>query len=200
MKRLSRKLTYADVMATVAVFLVLAGGSAYAATKMPAKNSVGSRQIKKGAVTPAKLSAAAKSTLTGPAGPAGPAGPTGAAGPQGVPGLEGAKGSPAPPADTAVVNYEGPSFKGPHPGFSAVKSVSTGIDCLAVEPGVSYFYPVATVEWSMSAGLALLVEPNAREEANFCGTDELEVRTYALTGASAESYSGVSYTVFLPQG
>lgn len=194
MKRLRSKLTYANVTATVALFLVLAGGSAFAATKMLPKNSVGPKQLKKEAVTPAKLSKAAKSTLTGPRGPAG------ATGVQGVPGPEGEKGKSAPPADTAVVSYEGPSFKGPHLGFSAVKNVSIGVDCLAVEPGVSYFYPIATVEWSTSAGLALLVEPNAREEAKSCGAGELEVRTYRLTAGSAETYSGVSYTVFLPQG
>src|ERR1700710_1838869 len=46
-------LTYANVMATVAVFLAL-GGGAYAAVKLP-KNSVGSKQIKKNAVTSSKI-------------------------------------------------------------------------------------------------------------------------------------------------
>jgi hypothetical protein len=72
------KLTYANVMATVAVFLAL-GGGAYAATQLP-KNSVGAKQLKPHAVTPAKLSALAKKAMTGPAGPQGPAGAAGAAG------------------------------------------------------------------------------------------------------------------------
>jgi hypothetical protein len=54
MKHLASKLTYADVMATVAVFLVLAGGTAYAATTL-SKNSVGTKQIKNNAVTTAKI-------------------------------------------------------------------------------------------------------------------------------------------------
>lgn len=45
--------TYANVVATVALFVAL-GGGAYAATQLPAK-SVGTRQIKDGAVTPSKL-------------------------------------------------------------------------------------------------------------------------------------------------
>lgn len=49
MKRLRPKLTYANVMATIAVFIAL-GGASYAATKLP-KNSVGSKQIKANAVT-----------------------------------------------------------------------------------------------------------------------------------------------------
>jgi hypothetical protein len=47
------RLTYANVMATVAVFIAL-GGVSYAAVKLP-KNSVGSKQLKKNAVTSAKL-------------------------------------------------------------------------------------------------------------------------------------------------
>jgi hypothetical protein len=43
-----RHLTYANVMATIGVFLAL-GGASYAAIKLPA-NSVGSKQIKTGAV------------------------------------------------------------------------------------------------------------------------------------------------------
>ena len=43
-----RHLTYANVMATVAVFIAL-GGSSYAAVTL-SRNSVGSTQIRKGAV------------------------------------------------------------------------------------------------------------------------------------------------------
>lgn len=53
-------ITYANVMATVAVFLAL-GGGAYAVTSLP-KNSVGTKQIKKHAVTSPKL---AKSAVKG---------------------------------------------------------------------------------------------------------------------------------------
>jgi hypothetical protein len=80
MNRLCSKFTYANVVATLALFVALAGGTAFAATQLP-KNSVGSKQIKKGAVTPAKLSKAAKSTLKGPAGAAGPQGDRGEPGP-----------------------------------------------------------------------------------------------------------------------
>ncbi|HVO54642.1 MAG TPA: hypothetical protein VMT37_09525 [Solirubrobacterales bacterium] len=61
MKRISRRLTYANVVATLALVLVVVGGSAYAASQL-AKNSVGSKQIKKGAVTTAKIK---KGAVTG---------------------------------------------------------------------------------------------------------------------------------------
>jgi len=55
MKALRARLTYANVTATLALFLVLAGGSALAAKQVLPKNAVGSRQIKDGAVTAAKI-------------------------------------------------------------------------------------------------------------------------------------------------
>lgn len=92
MKRLRTNLTYANVVATLALFLVIAGGSAFAASQL-AKNSVGSKQIKKnavtaakiknGAITPAKLSDSSRSELAGPQGAQGPQGPKGE---QGTPG------------------------------------------------------------------------------------------------------------------
>lgn len=54
MNRIRTRLTYANVMASIAVFLVLGGASAFAATQL-GKNSVGTKQLKKNAVTTAKL-------------------------------------------------------------------------------------------------------------------------------------------------
>jgi hypothetical protein len=79
MKRILDRLTYANVMATVAVFIAR-GGVGYAAIKLP-KNSVGTKQLKKGAVTPAKISSATAKALSGAQGPAGSPGPQGPAGP-----------------------------------------------------------------------------------------------------------------------
>lgn len=91
MKHLLSRLSYANVISTLCLVLVLGGGSAYAATQL-AKNSVGTNQLKNGAVTPAKLSGAAKQTMTGPAGPTGPKGATGARGATGATGGKGERG------------------------------------------------------------------------------------------------------------
>lgn len=66
-------------IAYVALFLAL-GGSAYAAATLPA-GSVGTVQLKNGAVTLSKISGRARASLRG------------ATGPQGTPGLPGAPGS-----------------------------------------------------------------------------------------------------------
>jgi hypothetical protein len=80
--RIRAGLTYANVMATIALFIAL-GGGAYAAIKLP-KNSVGPKQIKKNAVNSAKvknksltisdLSGSARTKLRGEKGPEGPTG------------------------------------------------------------------------------------------------------------------------------
>jgi hypothetical protein len=53
-KRLRSKLTYANVVSSLCLFLLLGGGAAFAASKL-AKNSVGSKQLKKNAVTTVKV-------------------------------------------------------------------------------------------------------------------------------------------------
>jgi hypothetical protein len=54
MKSVRKRLTYANVMSSIAVFLVLGGATAVAATTL-GKNTVGSKQLKNNAVTSAKI-------------------------------------------------------------------------------------------------------------------------------------------------
>lgn len=89
MKRLLSKLTYANVVATLALFLVLAGGTAFAATQLLPKNSVGAKQLKKGAVTTTKIAKSTRQALSGATGARGPAGPSGSQGPAGPAGPAG---------------------------------------------------------------------------------------------------------------
>ena len=58
MRKMTRRLTYANVIATLALFLAIGGGAAFAATNL-AKNSVGPKAIKANAVGPAKIKAGA---------------------------------------------------------------------------------------------------------------------------------------------
>lgn len=54
MHQIRNRVTYANVMATIAVFLALGGATAVAASKL-GKNTVGTKQLKKNSVTTAKL-------------------------------------------------------------------------------------------------------------------------------------------------
>jgi hypothetical protein len=112
--RLLNRLTYANVVATLALFLAL-GGSAVAGAQVVftganVKNrSLTGVDIKKGSLGIQTLSPGARRQLrglrgiagpAGPAGPQGPAGPkgdTGATGPQGPAGTQGAAGSQGSP-------------------------------------------------------------------------------------------------------
>jgi hypothetical protein len=95
MSRTRAHLSYANVMATIAVFIAL-GGTSYAVSQLP-RNSVGPKQIRAGSVGASELhggavrsskirdrsvalrdvSLAARESLRGQEGPAGPPGPRG---------------------------------------------------------------------------------------------------------------------------
>jgi hypothetical protein len=101
LKQIRKRLTYANVMSSIAVFLVL-GGAAVAATQLP-KDSVGSKQLKKESVGTAKIKANAvnsakvlDASLEAVDFKAGqlPAGAKGDKGDKGDKGEKGAQGSP----------------------------------------------------------------------------------------------------------
>jgi BclA C-terminal domain len=84
------KLTYANVMATIAVFIAL-GGASYAALKLP-KNSVGTKQLKKNSVNSVKVKDHSLRAADFKAGQL----PAGKQGPKGDPGVKGDPGTPGP--------------------------------------------------------------------------------------------------------
>jgi hypothetical protein len=108
MTRIARHLSYANVTASLALFVAL-GGISWAAVALP-RNSVGAKQIKTNAVGSAEVKDRAlrrrdfaSGTLLqglqgipGPAGAAGPAGPKGDTGPVGPAGPAGPKGDTGP--------------------------------------------------------------------------------------------------------
>lgn len=89
------KLSYANVTATIALFLSLCGG-AYAAATITGREvrdgSLTGRDLRDGSVTARDLAKAVRAGAPSTAGPAGPVGATGAAGPTGAPGPAGQKG------------------------------------------------------------------------------------------------------------
>jgi hypothetical protein len=104
MLKLPRRLSYANVMATVAVFLAL-GGTGYAAITITGKNvkngsltgvdiknsSLNTRDVKNGSLLANDFKAG--QIPAGPRGPAGEQGPKGDTGPAGQPGKDGAPGA-----------------------------------------------------------------------------------------------------------
>jgi hypothetical protein len=114
LKRFRFRPTYSNVVATLALFFALAGG-AWAATQLP-KESVGSTQLAKGAVTPAKLSAQAKKGFTGARGEAGPQGALGPRGNEGQRGENGAAGATGPQGIRGATGANGATGSRGEPG------------------------------------------------------------------------------------
>jgi hypothetical protein len=222
MRALRSKLTYANVISTLCLFLLLGGGAAMAAGRL-ARNSVGTRQIKNAAITgpkikrasieATKLTALATSTLkgqkgdkgargaTGAKGAAGARGDRGATGAQGAPGPQGVPGSSGSYA-TVITTTSPPTFKGTHPGFIAVSrpESTVGDYCLTPSNGVDIAHPVASSNWTDSKGTGFFIEPLAGDVSG-CIAGQLEVLTYELpeTGpVNPMSTDDASFTVFVP--
>ena len=127
-------------LALIALFVAL-GGTSYAAISLP-RNSVGHKQIRKGAVrsselraravTPSKLHPRVRTALRGPQGPAGPAGPAGAAGangaagPAGASGPQGAQGAQGTQGERGLQGPAGPGTLMRHTNESVLTSLGDG--------------------------------------------------------------------------
>ena len=156
----TRRLSYANVTSSLALFLAL-GGVSWAAATLPA-NSVGKRQLKDDAVTGQKVANGslqvadfARGALpAGPQGPAGPAGAAGAAGPAGAIGAAGAvgpRGEPGAKGDKGDRGEQGPAGASACdlllcPGSDLINNgrVSVTIDGFAIGSGTAYLADCAT--------------------------------------------------------
>lgn len=192
-------LTYANVMSSIAVFLLLGGATAFAAshlgkgsvgTKQLRKNAVTTAKIRNGAVTPVKLSTAAKAAMTGAKGDTGAAGPQGPPGPQGKVGPEGPQGEDGA-AGTALA-YATIKRDG-----SLIADQSSGIEASQVthpEAGVYCFRSIPTAATSAVA--------SADSEGKSAGeADQFVSIGFARQGSvsgwtSCGAYDPVRVTVF----
>jgi hypothetical protein len=118
LRRIGSHLTYANVVASTALFIAL-GGVGYAAVKLP-KNSVGSSQIMKNAVSGSQVKNSSLTgsdikdkSLTAADFTGSVSGPQGAAGAQGPTGAQGATGAQGPAGD---IGPAGPLLETVPPG------------------------------------------------------------------------------------
>jgi hypothetical protein len=164
LRRLSGRFTYANVVASLALFLAL-GGGAYAAVRLPS-NSVGTNQIKKAAVTQSKIAPSALKFLKGATGPKGDAGISGvpgaqgAQGPKGDAGVPGAQGAQGPKGDQGA---QGPA--GPTAAAWAHSSGGNGVDTNTYSPIIDLVSVPGTGLSEAHSG-AISVPFNARLIAN----------------------------------
>ena len=202
LSRLRARLTYANVTATLALFVAL-GGSSYAALKLP-PNSVGSEQVKPGSLRASDFKASERSRLRGPrgrvgargpAGPRGAAGARGAAGPRGSTGARGATGATGVAGTVrayATVSAETgvqPFFTAmaPNLAFGSVARTGTGAYCLAA-PILTLAQRTAALVSVRELGAGYLVA------AQLCANG-IEVQTRNADGVAVDN---VDFTVWVP--
>ena len=158
--RVSSKLSYANVIATLALFCAL-GGGAYAAIKLPA-NSVGTRQIRNNAVTSIKVKDAsllsrdfkAGQLPAGAQGPKGDKGDTGQTGPQGDTGQTGPKGDTGGKGDTGATGPSGTAGAVSATVAGQVTTSSTAYTALSGGPSVQVTVPPSgNVLVTLTAGI-----------------------------------------------
>src|SRR4051812_9687815 len=99
-----RRITYANLMSTLAVFVAL-GGASYAVVVLPS-NSVGTKQVKDRSLGVVDLSRKAAKALRGQTGPPGERGATGAAGATGPAGSNGTNGTKGDKGDTGAAGAQ----------------------------------------------------------------------------------------------
>jgi hypothetical protein len=149
MRRVRENLTYANVTATIALFIALGMGSAWAADHL-GKDSVKSKQIKAGAVRDKEL---ADNAVTSPKVenhslleedfangqlPEGPQGPKGNAGPRGQQGVQGPQG---------VQGIPGPTFGAAKPAVDPVATPDlqgVGLDQKITTPSAGQLFVMFT--------------------------------------------------------
>jgi hypothetical protein len=220
---INRRIRYADVMSTLAAFVAL-GGVGYAAATLPA-NSVGSKQIKKGAVTSSDvrngslarddfrngvLPTATSGTdgtnggdgASGSDGSDGAQGPIGPEGPQGPMGLTGPPGDQGPAGTARAYATVNPSCPGNactvalSKDIASVTRVSTGNYCVWA-PGISSeFVPAyAAVEYTTTPSPQAAATAVASNDPSQCSEGHFLVVTRRLGTETVKNTSNATVTV-----
>lgn len=152
----------AFLISLIALFVAL-GGTTYAATTLP-KNSVGTAQLKNGAVTKKKINRKTITALKGKRGPQGPQGP------QGIQGIQGVKGDTGAPGPSAA-------FSGSTAGPVNISGTSS-LGSLNVPAG-NYVIVANTWAWNTSLSGNVLIDCNLTAGAD---SDEVRAELAQLDG------------------
>jgi hypothetical protein len=123
------------IVACVSLVVSL-GGVSYAAGVLP-KNSVGRKQLRKGAVQPSKLAPRTISLFKGQKGDPGPKGDTGIKGDLGPQGTPGPQGDAGPPGPFPPVLASGKTMRGAYSAYDSASGSGAG-----TRDAISFGFPL----------------------------------------------------------
>lgn len=215
MRRITRRISYANVTASLALFLAL-GGISWAATTLP-RDSVGAKQIRIGAVgsSEVKDGALKPSDFAAGALPAGPQGPTGPTGPTGAQGATGPKGEPGTARAFAYVNsacggpggacevYKAKNIVGarrPYQGIYCVQ-VAVGIDVKETGPAAGVHFAGTQLPEGNATAMVVDVEGPCEPSEVMVITERIPQVAPVVNGkahVAAASADDVAFWVLVP--
>lgn len=187
MRSLRPHLTYANVMSSLAVFILL-GGGAYAAVKLP-RNSVGASQIRASAVGSAEVKnrSLLPADFKGGKLPSGPRGATGPAGAAGAPGGTGPPGLPGSAVAWASMKSNGDPQTGLSKGLVASDNSITVAGSYCLQFATAPRNVVATIDYSFNGDGFISATTDPGNLSGACGTllpaANVSVVTHSTTGA-----------------
>ena len=191
--RFGRRLTYANVVSSICLFLVLAGGSAFAASQITgaqiASNAITSAKVKNGSLLkvdfkPGQL-------------PRGPRGPQGVAGVNGINGVNGVNGAPGTARAYGTFDAQaGQTVPSRSKGLVITRvATTTGVYCVDV-PGLSAGETSAVASPAFPSDTVvpiLLVQTRAN---TVCLASQFEITT--INGNTGLQDGLVSFSVVVP--
>jgi hypothetical protein len=182
----------ATVIATVALFVAVGGGTAAYASGL-----ISGSQIKNNSIPAKKLTKAAIKSLRGQRGPRGATGATGAQGAQGIQGTQGIQGVQGPPGPFPAALPAGKTIVGTY-GMGGVAAAANGL----TEADISYLYsaPSQTVIFVASGGSnpnCPGTEASPSANAGFtCVYETSPVNASSSRGINFHTSSGVGLYIF----
>jgi hypothetical protein len=202
LSKLRTRLTYANVMATIAVFVAL-GGSSYAAITVTGKNvknsSLTGTDVKNSSLTTKDVKNRSLLALDFKAGQL-PAGQQGPKGDKGDPGANGAPGTARAYASVNPGAVPTASFDAARTsGFTAVSHPNPGIYCLTPAAGISPADrpSVVSVDWDTTTS----PEGNgvAMRTLSFCPAGTFGVLTERRVGSGdASNADNIGFSIIVP--
>ncbi|HTZ86687.1 MAG TPA: hypothetical protein VMB05_08475 [Solirubrobacteraceae bacterium] len=201
-----RRLSYANVVATLALVFAMSGGALAAKHYLiNSTNQINPKVLKKLKGNAGKAGAQGAAGAAGAAGKEGPAGKDGKDGKDGKTGPEGPPGEPGSARAFAAISGSGVLDAARSENVASVKLASTGIYCITLSPGAgtdsNSTAPVVTPDANGGSGFVEGMNAYVETQPVSCSGGDLEVVMRQVTvsgGAKVETNTDSGFTIVVP--